>query len=427
MSRPDVLERARELDQADPLRAARSAFVIDDERLVYVDGNSLGRLPRAAIDLAADLVRRQWGASLIRGWNDHWLDLPERLGAKIAGLVGAHADEVIVADSTTVNLFKLSVAALGARPGRTGIVSDDLNFPSDLHSLAESAVLLGRGHHLDLVRSADGQTVSTAAIAAALSEDTALLCLSHVAFKSGFLHEMAAVTAAAHDNGALTLWDLSHSVGAVPVDLEASGADLAVGCTYKYLSGGPGSPAFLYVRRSLQEQLTNPLAGWMGRASMFDFDLDHVPAEGIRRFLTGTPPVLSMACMEPGLDLVAAAGLDAIRAKSIGLVAFFLELFEEYLAPLGYRLQSPVEPERRGSHVSLGHDDGLAIDLALIAELGVIPDFRPPDNLRLGFAPLSTSFAEVAELTMRLAQVVVDGVYRKYMSEGETPNRVKAT
>ncbi len=416
------------LDTGDPLASYRDAFVIADPQLIYVDGNSLGRLPRAAIDLAQDLVGRQWGERLIRGWNDDWLALPERLGAKIAALIGADPDEVIVADSTTVNLFKLSVAALQARPGRSEIVSDDLNFPSDLHSLAQSALLLDRGHQLRIVRSADGIGVPPSSFSDAITQQTALVCLSHVVFKSGFRHDLAELTEIAHREGALTLWDLSHSVGSVPIDLHAADVDLAVGCTYKYLNGGPGAPAFLYVRRDLQEQLSNPLAGWMGRASMFDFDLSYEPAVGIRRFLTGTPPVLSLAMMEPGLDLVAAAGLDRLRQKSVSLSEFFLALWRRDLEPLGYRLQSPVDPEQRGSHVSLGHAHGLPIDLALIDELSVIPDFRAPDNLRVGFAPLYTTFADVAELASRLSQVVVEGRYEKYREpNGRCASRPTAT
>ena len=402
------------LDTDDPLASYRDAFVIADPHLIYADGNSLGRLPRAAIGLAQDLVGRQWGERLIRGWNDDWLALPERLGAKIAALIGADPDEVIVADSTTVNLFKLSVAALQARPDRPEIVSDDLNFPSDLHSLAQTARLLGRDHNLRILRSSDGIGVPAASFADAVGPQTALVCLSHVVFKSGFRHDLAEVTQIAHRAGALTLWDLSHSVGAMPIDLHAADVDLAVGCTYKYLNGGPGAPAFLYVRRDLQEQLSNPVAGWMGRASMFDFDLSYEPAVGVRRFLTGTPPVLSLAMMEPGLDLVAAAGLDRLRQKSVSLSEFFVALWRRDLEPLGYRLQSPVDSEQRGSHVSLGHDHGLPIDLALIDELSVIPDFRAPDNLRVGFAPLYTSFADVAQLASRLSQVVVERRYEKY-------------
>lgn len=414
MTGDELVAEAGGLDAGDPLASFRNEFVAAEPNLVYADGNSLGRLPKAAVELAHDLVTRQWGERLIRGWNDDWLDLPERMGAKIAGLIGADPDEVIIADSTTVNLFKLSVAALQARPGRTGIVSDDLNFPSDLHSLAQSAQLLGQGHELDVVESQDGISVAAASIAEVVSAETALVCLSHVVFKSGFRHDLRELTEVAHRRGALMLWDLSHSVGSVPIDLHAADVDLAVGCTYKYLNGGPGAPAFLYVRRDLQEQLSNPLAGWMGRASMFDFDLSYEPAAGMRRFLTGTPAVLSLAMMEPGLDLVAAAGIDRLRQKSIALCEFFVRLWRSELEPLGYRLQSPLDPGQRGSHLSLGHDDGLAIDLALIEELAVIPDFRAPDNIRLGFAPLYTSFADVAELASRLSQVVVEGRQAKY-------------
>ena len=278
MSIPTGESYARELDAADPLAPMRERFVIDDPELIYLDGNSLGRLPRASAALAEQVVREQWGGRLIRGWNEGWFDAPERVGAKIARLVGAEPDELIVADSTSVNLFKLVVAALRARPGRTQIITDDLNFPSDIYILQGLVELLGGQHALEIARSPDAIHGPAEQIMAQLGEQTALLTLSHTVFKSGYVYNMAALNAAAHAAGALTLWDLSHSVGAVPVELRASGADLAIGCCYKYLNGGPGAPAFLYVRRELQEQLRNPIAGWMGQRGLFDFTLDYQPA-----------------------------------------------------------------------------------------------------------------------------------------------------
>ncbi|MGQ9483284.1 kynureninase [Chloroflexus sp.] len=411
---------ADRLDAADDLAGMQQAFVNLEPDMIYLDGNSLGRLPRAAVDLADGLVRRQWGERLIRGWNEGWFDLPERIGVKIARLVGAASDEVIVADSTSVNLFKLVVAALRAQWGRMRIISDDLNFPSDLYILQGVVDLLGSGHEIALAYSADGIHGPVETILSLLDHNTALLTLSHVTFKSGFLYDMKALTAAAHAVGALTIWDLSHSVGAVPIDLNGSGADLAVGCCYKYLNGGPGAPAFLYIRRDLQERLINPISGWMGQRDLFNFDLDYAPAAGLRRFLTGTPPIMSLALIEPGVDLILAAGIERLRAKSIAQTEYLIELWQQRLAPLGYTLNSPRDPARRGSHVSLGHPAGLGIDLALINELNVLPDFRAPDNIRLGITPLYTSFRDIYIAVERLAQAVIEQRYLKYRSNRPT-------
>jgi kynureninase len=402
------------LDRQDPLAGFRDRFIVDELGLVYLDGNSLGRLPRAAAELAQDLVGRQWGRRLIRGWNEGWLDLPERLGGKIARLIGAEEDEVLVADSTSVNLFKLAVAALRARPQRPKIVTDDLNFPSDLYVLQESS---REDYRLEVVPSPDGVHGPEAALAEAVNHDTGLVSLSHTTFKSGFVYDLAAVTALAHRAGALVLWDLSHSVGAVPVDLGAAGADLAVGCTYKYLNGGPGAPAFLYVRRGLQQRLANPIAGWFGRADPFGFELEYKPAPGLRHFLTGTPPVLSTALVEPGVDLVLEAGMDRVRAKSVAQSEYFIGLWEEWLAPQGFTLNSPCDSGRRGSHVSLGHPEGWRINRALIDREGVVPDFRLPDNLRFGICPLYTTYAELHAAADALRRVVAEERYLRYSPE----------
>lgn len=420
MTTPTDATYADQLDATDDLAGFRQAFINDDPHLIYLDGNSLGRLPRATTDLATDLVRRQWGSRLIRGWNEGWFDLPERIGAKIARLIGADPDEVIVADSTSVNLFKLIIAALRARPGRERIISDDLNFPSDLYIIQGAIDMLGAGHEIALAYSSDGIHGPVETILGLLDQTTALLTLSHVTFKSGFLYDIKALTAAAHAVGALTIWDLSHSVGVVPIHLKESGADMAVGCCYKYLNGGPGAPAFLYIRRDLQEQLVNPIAGWMGQRNLFDFDLAYQPAPGLRRFLTGTPPVVSLALIEPGVDLLLAAGIERLRAKSVAQTEYLIELWQQRLAPLGYTLNSPRDPARRGSHISLGHPEGLGIDLALINELGVLPDFRTPDNIRLGIAPLYTSFRDIHTAVERLAQAVTEQRYLKYRDHRPT-------
>ncbi|MBI4014008.1 MAG: kynureninase [Candidatus Rokubacteria bacterium] len=405
------------LDQADELARFRAEFVIEEPGLIYLDGNSLGRLPRRSAARLREVVESEWGGRLIRGWGEGWMDAPRRVGAKLARLLGAEADEVVVTDSTSVNLFKLVVAALRARPGRTRIVTDELTFPSDLYVLQGVAGLLGGGHRLEVVRSTDGLTVAREVLAAAVDQDTALVALCHTAFRSGFVYDLPAVTALARRAGALVLWDVSHSVGAMPLGLGAAGADLAVGCTYKYLNGGPGAPAFLYVRRELQEALLSPIWGWLGRRSPFDFEPSYAPAPGIGRFLAGTPPVLSLAAIEPAVDLVLEAGLDGVRAKSVRQTEYLIGLWEAELAPLGFALNSPREAARRGAHVSLGHREGLRINRALVEELGVVGDLRYPDNIRLGLAPLYTSYAEIHEAVARLRRVVVDRLYEKYPTE----------
>ena len=414
---PTTVEYAHALDAADPLARFRACFAFPDPELIYLDGNSLGRLPRTSVTVATDLVRRQWGDRLIRSWNEGWFPAPERIGARLAGLVGAQPDEVIVADSTSVNFFKLVVAALRRQEGRTRIVTDNLNFPSDVYVLQGIVDLLGGRHRLTVVPAADGVHGPVEEIAQALDGDTALLTLSHTVFKSGYTYDMAAMTKLAHDAGALVLWDLSHSAGAVPIDLNGADADLAVGCTYKYLNGGPGAPAFLYVRRDLQERLLNPITGWMGQRNLFGFGLQYEPEPGLRRFLSGTPPMASLALVEPGVDLLLEAGMEALRAKSVAQSEYLIGLWEALLRPVGYTLNSPRDAARRGSHVSLGHPEGLRIDMSLIRDWGVLPDFRAPDNIRIGIAPLYNTFADIHTAVMRMRQIVDGRLYEKYPVE----------
>lgn len=411
------MTRAHALDAQDPLAHLRQHFVIDDPGLIYLDGNSLGRLPRTAAALARDLVDRQWGSRLIRGWNEGWIEAPQRIGAKIAQLIGAAPDEVLLADATSVNLFKLVVAALRYQAGRGVILTDDLNFPSDLYVLQGVCALLGPPYRVETLPSPDGIQGPAAALSERLQPDVALLSLSHTVFKSGYTYDIAALTHAAHRAGALAVWDLSHSAGVVPIDLHAAGIDLAVGCTYKYLNGGPGAPAFLFVRRELQDRLANPITGWMGQQAPFAFDLDYVPAAGLRHFLTGTPPVISLSLIEPGIDLLLAASLPVVRAKSVQLTTYFILLWEEVLAPWGFRLNTPRAAAQRGSHVTLGHPEGLRISQALIHDMQVIPDFRAPDNIRFGFAPLYTSFSEIATAVARLEHIMRTRLYEKYPAQ----------
>ena len=409
---------ARDLDIGDELAAFRDRFVISDPDLIYLDGNSLGRLPKRTTAFMQDVIDQQWGERLIRGWNDGWIYSPKGLGAKIAQLIGAQPDEVLVCEATSINLFKLAVAALRARSDRTSIVSDELNFPSDLYILQGIIKLLGDRHRLELIPSSDGIMVEPAAIEKAIDQDTALVCLTHVAFKSAYMYDMAAVTALAHQTGALALWDLSHSVGAVPLDLNTCAVDLAVGCTYKYLNGGPGAPAFLYVRRELQEQLMQPMWGWFASQDPFAFELDFTPSKDLSRFRVGTPPMLSMLALEPALDITIEAGMDRLRTKSVQLCEYLIYLFDEWLAPLGFDLGTPRDPELRGSHVSLKHPEAFRITRALIESpppaVQVIPDFRSPDNIRLGLTPLYTTFDEVYRGMEQLRIIVEEHIYDDY-------------
>lgn len=407
---------AQRLDAQDELAAFREAFVFAEPGLIYLDGNSLGRLPKRAAERVRAVVEA-WGRDLIRGWNADWFAAPARIGEKIAGLVGAAPGQVIVSDTTSVDLFKLAMAALALRPGRSRIVSDVLNFPSDLYVLQGCARLLGGGRSVYLVPSADEIAVDDDDLYAAINEDTALVELSHVTFKSGFLYDAEAVTRRAHEVGALVLWDLCHSVGVVPIELDRWGVDMAVGCTYKYLNGGPGAPAFLYVRRDLQEQMLSPIWGWFGQRSPFDFRLDYRPAEGIGRFMVSSPPILSMLAMEAALDPLLEAGVERMRRKSVVLTSYMIYLVDAVLSPLGFTLGSPRDPARRGSHVSIRHPDGYRINRALIEEMGVLPDFREPDNIRLGLAPLYTSFSEVWEAVERIRRTVEEGRHLRYSAE----------
>jgi len=412
---------AQDLDSRDELRDFRDEFIIADPREIYLDGNSLGRLPKRLLPHMQEVISEQWGQRLIRSWNESWFDLPSRLGSKIASLIGAQPDEVLVTEATSINLFKLALAAVRARPDRQKIVSDEFNFPSDLYILQGIIDLLGRQHRLQLIPSSDGITIDPREVIAAIDTDTSLVCLTHVAFKSAYMYDMAEITRAAHAEGALVLWDLSHSAGAVPLDLDGCQADLAVGCTYKYLNGGPGAPAFLYVRRDLQEQLSQPLWGWFASADPFSFGLDFKPAAGLARFQVGTPPVLSMKAIEPAIDLLLEAGIDRLRRKSVMQTEYLIYLADQWLAPLGFSLGSPRQPEMRGSHVSLRHPEGYRIVRAMIEAppplLRVIPDFRSPDNLRLGIAPLYTSFLDIQRALQRVRDIVVHREYEGYSAE----------
>lgn len=414
------LQWARARDQQDALARFRQRFVAGNPDLIYLDGNSLGRLPQATRQHLQRVVDHEWGERLIRSWNEGWMEAATRVGGKIAAIVGAEENEVLLADSTSVNLYKLALAALLAHPERRKIVTDDLNFPSDIYILQAVCQLLGQECRLEIVPSQDGIHGPVESLMKAVDRETALLTLSHTTFKSGYTYDMVSLTRMAHEAGAMALWDLSHSAGALPIDLRAAEADLAVGCTYKHLNGGPGAPAFLYVRHKWQEKLQNPISGWMGREEMFAFDLDYQPAPGLLRFVTGTPPILSLSGVEPGVEMILEAGIERIRVKSLELGAYFRDLWRDRLAPLGFRFNSPSDPTYRGSHISLGHDEGYGIDQALIEEMNVLPDFRAPDNIRFGLVPLYTSFEDVYTAVSRLQKVVRERRYEKYALKRDT-------
>jgi kynureninase len=387
-----TLEDARALDATDPLAGYRDQFTLP-EGVIYLDGNSLGALPKATPAALADIATRQWGDRLIRSWNEGWIDAPQRIGAKIAPLIGAASDEVIIGDTTSTHLFKALVAALRSNPDRHTVVSEAGNFPTDLH-IAEGAVACVPGARLKIVARGN--------LAAALDEDTAVLLLTHVHYKTSDRFDMSAWTAHAHDAGALMLWDLSHSVGAVPIDLNGSNADLAVGCTYKYLNGGPGAPAFLYVAKRWQDVLASPLSGWMGHAAPFAFEDAYRPAPGMKRWLAGTPAMLSTAALETALDLWADVDQQAVATKSAQLFAILAAAGDAS----GLACVSPRDPAKRGSHISFRHPHAYELTQALIAQ-GVIGDSRDPDILRLGLTPLYLSHEDVWRAGEMLHQIII--------------------
>lgn len=389
------------LDTADPLAARRARFELP-EGVIYLDGNSLGALPSATPAHLERVVRSEWGQGLIRSWNSAgWIDLPQRVGDKIGRLVGAAAGQVVVADSTSVNLFKALAAAVRMRPGRSIILSERGNFPTDLYIAQGLGELIG-GIELRLVEREE--------VAEAIDARTAVVMLTHVDYRTGALHDMAALTHAAQEAGALMLWDLAHSAGALPVALDGCNADLAVGCGYKYLNGGPGAPAFLYVAARHHAAFRQPLAGWMGHAAPFAFATGYEPASGIRRALCGTPAVLALAALEAGVDELLAVDIGDLRLKSVAMTRLFRTLVAQECAALGLSPVGPDAPERCGSQVSVRHPQGYAVMQALIAR-GVIGDFRAPDIMRFGFAPLYLRFADIWDAVQALRDILASGAW----------------
>ena len=406
-----TFEEAKQLDAADPLAFARDRFRLP-QGLIYLDGNSLGALPAATPAALANTAERQWGEDLIASWNRHgWIDWPTTIAAKLAPIVGARANELLIADSTSVSLFKLLAAAARAQPGRETILSQQANFPTALYAAQGLADLLG----LRL------KAVPADEVLDAIHEDTAVVTLTHVDYRSARIHDMRAINDAAHAAGALTVWDLSHSAGAIELDLDGAGCDLAVGCGYKYLNGGPGAPAFIYVAERLQDELTNPLQGWMGHAEPFAFVDDYRPGEGILRFLTGTPSILAMAALDAGLATFDGIAMADVQAKSRRLSQLFVDEVEARCGS-EVRLASPRDAAERGSHVVFAHAEGYAVMQALIAR-GVIGDFRAPDLMRFGFTPLYATFAEM----VRAAEILADILASREWDQPRFKTRAKVT
>jgi kynureninase len=389
----EFLERAyaEELDVADPLGGYRERFAFEDPSLIYLNGNSLGALPLATMRRLERMVSEEWGAALARSW-DHWVDLPGRAGDLVGELTGAAAGQVLVTDNTTVNLYKLASAALDARPGRHVIVTDRDNFPSDRYVV--EGIAAQRGAELRMLATDIDEGVAPDAVRAAVDEHTALVSLSHVAYRSGALADMRAITEIAHEAGALMLWDLCHSVGAVPIELDACDVDLAVGCTYKYLNAGPGAPAFLYVPARLRDVLRQPIWGWFSQRDQFAMGPRYEPADGITKFMTGTPPILGTAAVEEGARLLLEAGTGPIRAKSTRLTSYLIDLADAWLTPLGGTVATPRAAERRGGHVTFTHPQAEQI-VGQLAAANIITDYRTPDRFRLGLSPLTTRFTDV--------------------------------
>jgi kynureninase len=404
--RNDLVDRAAALDAADPLAGFRDQFLGSDDPTIiaYLDGNSLGRPLRATRDRISSFVEQAWGRRLIRAWDEGWMDDPVRVGDQIARVVlGAAPGQTVVGDSTTVMLYKWIRAGLASQSGRDEIIVDAGNFPTDRFVVEGIAAELGMS--VRWLRSDRRSGVTVEQVTEATGSRTALIVLSDVAYRSGYLTDVAAITAMAHDHGALVLWDLCHSAGVIPRRLDDWRVDLAVGCTYKYLNGGPGSPAFGYVRADLHDRLRQPIQGWMGAAEPFAMAEHYIPSDGIRRFLSGTPSIMAMLGMQDMLALIEQAGLEAIRAKSVALTEFAIEVSDLLLGPLGVAVGSPRDHAVRGSHVTLEHPE-FRVATERLWEMGVIPDFRPPDGLRVGLSPLSTSFGEVYRGLLAVREVL---------------------
>jgi len=415
------LEKALTLDKTDTLKSFKEKFVAAPS-LIYLDGNSLGKLPIKTIETTANIIEKQWGNRLIRSWNEHWIDLSKDIAAKIAKIVGAQPDEIFVGDTTSLNLYKLLFASLSLQKGKTEIITDDLNFPTDLYIIQGLIKQQFKNHTLKVLESASEIFMDTNTISEAISKKTSVTTLSLVSYKSSFLYDMETINNLAHKNDSLVVWDLSHAAGATTIKLNETNSDMAVGCTYKYLNGGPGAPAFLYVRKDIQEKLTNPIWSWFAHEKPFDFNPNFIENSGIQKFAVSTPSILSLGAIAPGLDIILEAGITNIQTKSSKQSIFLINLIKHYLIPLGFKIASPLNDSQRGSHISITHCESYRINRAMIAPKNentkiVIPDFRPPNLIRIGITPLYTSYLDLYEAIIRISEIVTTKEYEKFSNE----------
>lgn len=417
----NFLEKATAFDKIDSLNSYKEKFV-NNSNLIYLDGNSLGKLPKKTIETTANIVENQWGNRLIRSWNEHWIDLSKEIATKIAKIVGAQPDEIFVGDTTSLNLYKLLFAALTLQKEKTEIITDDLNFPTDLYIIQGLIKQQFKNHTLKILESTNEIFMDSATIREAINKNTSLVTLSLVSYKSSFLYDMKTINNFAHKNDSLVIWDLSHAAGATTIKLNETSADMAVGCTYKYLNGGPGAPAFLYVRKDLQQKLTNPIWSWFAHQKPFDFNPNFIENSGIQKFAISTPSIISLGAIEPGLDIILEAGMNSINTKSNKQSSFLIDLIQHYLIPLEFQIASPLDITKRGSHISITHNESYRINRAMIAPKDkntkiIIPDFRPPNLIRIGITPLYTSYLDLYEAIIRISEIVTTNEYENFSTE----------
>lgn len=406
---------AKKMDLEDPLKNYRSKFVINNPNEIYLNGNSLGPLPIKTKEKLEDVINKEWGERLVRSWQEGWFELSEKVAGKIAKIIGAKEDEVVVSDSTSVNLYKLVYAALAHQKGRTKVVSDEFNFPSDLYVLQGIVDQHFSDHNLELIKSNDQVTIDIEDVEKSIDENTALVILSHVCFKSSFFYNIKEVTKLAHEKGALVLWDLSHSAGVVDFDLNEADVDLAIGCTYKYLNSGPGAPAYLFVKKELQEKLQMPIWGWFAHENPFEFSLEFTPVKGMKKFQVGTPPIISLSAIDASVDLILDAGIENIRRKSVLQTDYLIFLAQKILLPLGFKLFSPTDNKRRGSHVAFVKEDAYSIAQTIkynSNDTSVIFDFRKPGIIRLSVNPLYNTYEELWKTVNIIEHLVINGGYK---------------
>jgi len=413
------LEFAKSLDEKDVIKKFRNEFYHSNDNTIYLDGNSLGKLPHRTKELLTNVIEKEWGESLIRSWNESWILRIRSVREKISKIIGAEFEEVNVCDSVSSNLFKLVYAALKLNSERKEIVTDSLNFPSDIYILESVKNILGNEHEIKILQSSDNVKIATEDIINACSEKTALVVLSHVVFKSAYMYDVEEITKQLKEKGVFVIWDLSHSVGSVPIHLNKWNCDFAVGCTYKYLNGGPGSPAFLYVNKHIIKDSQNPIWGWFGANKPFNFDLSYTESKSIEKFNVGTQPIISLSALESSLQITIEAGMDNIRGKNILMTEYLIFLIKENLSEYNIEIGTPLNSEERGSHITLKHKEGYRICKAMIEgdNLKIIPDFRKPDNIRLGLNSLYNSFEEIFISVKRIKEILDKKEYENFNLE----------